>query len=118
MPDINVSVGKREVAASGSVICGPGTSTVTLNLEDLTFLVVFEEDSTITGPKYLSELGEPRTLKLRLINCNNPLGLAFEIMIGVLRSRQLYLGLFVHVVSTADATLRRLDYCFSLGEQA
>ena len=110
-------IGDRLIKESGSIVVPMGIANVTLEIDDLKFTLEFVED--LGEPKTNFTTIDNKSVLLSLSGTGNPLGVTFDIQVGNLDNRKLYFGLFVNTITIAANTPppRRLDYCFSLGEQ-
>ena len=107
---ISIVVGARTVIGSGS-FATVGTEQVVISLGDLVYLLVFEstEDRKLD---VVAEVAGEKSLRLRLLNFDNPLGSSYWAEVGEVNKKPLRLDLFVH--SIGDPTRQRLvNYSFS-----
>ena len=117
MVDVSVSieVGGRDLLTSGSVMVH-ARENLFFRVADLTMVFEFEA----TEDKKISVIQTGETEKgtvITLQNFDNALGSTWWADIGIVDSRKLRIGLFIHTIGRDDRQIRLVNYTLSLGER-
>lgn len=105
--------GSYGVVSSGSVSLPSDAATVSLPLEDLR--VTFEFSQGPGGSQNVQVLGhDDKSVRIGLVNFDNPLGVAWESPIGQHQGIELFISILVNTVSSSDDSRkpRILSYTF------
>jgi hypothetical protein len=106
-------VGGREVVGSGSLITHEGDSNAELQHGSLSFQLTF---ATQPGGQPLVEgTAVGKSLKLTLMNFDNPLGTGWSSEVGTVGGKKLFLALYVSTIGDPEKRQRSIMYTFTKG---
>jgi hypothetical protein len=104
--------GDKEVFQEGTVITFNNEGII-FEIKDIKVKLSFENDTSIKKPSMKAENSEDKILTFKLINFNNPLGIATTkpLQIGTITGRTLFLNFSVHTIgNTAQKTVHYTYY--------